>query len=62
MRNEKDYYYFIKVKSKNQFFLHYIENKLIKTLRFNELSGLSDDMLTYINPIDIREYLSNKRL
>ena len=30
------YYYFIKVKSKNQFFLHYLDSKLVKTLKFNE--------------------------
>jgi len=61
MRNEKDYFYFIKVKSKNQFFLHYIDTKLLKTLRFRQ-EELSRRMLENINPIRILEYLSNKRL
>jgi hypothetical protein len=59
MRHETDYYYFIKVKSKNQFFLHYIDTKLLKTFRFDDLS---EAMLREINPIQITEYLTNKRL
>ena len=61
MRHEKDYFYFIKVKSKNQFFLHYIDSKLLKTLRFRE-QELSRAMLQNINPIRVTEYLTNKRL
>ncbi len=61
MNNEKDYYYFIKVKSKNQFFLHYIDTKMIKTLRFDH-DELSDAMLREINPIRLLEYFANKRL
>ena len=61
MQHEKDYHYFIKVKSKNQFFLHYIDSKLVKTLRFNE-DELSQLMLNEINPIRLSEYFENKKL
>ena len=61
MQNEKDYYYFIKVKSKNQFFLHYLDSKLVKTLKFNE-DELSQPMIREINPIRLSEYFENKRL
>jgi hypothetical protein len=59
MRHDTDYFYFIKIKSKSQFFLHYIDTKLLKTFRFNDLS---EEMLREINPISISEYLSNKHL
>jgi hypothetical protein len=61
MENDSDYYYFIKVKTKHQFFLHYIDSKLIKTLRFNE-DELSKPMIRQINPIRLLEYFENKRL
>ena len=61
MENEKDYHYFIKAKSKNQFFLHYIDSKLVKTLRFDE-DELSQSMIREINPIRLSEYFENKRL
>jgi hypothetical protein len=59
MNNEKEYYYFIKVKTKKQFFLHYIDTKLLKTFRFDDLS---DAMLREIDPITISEYFENDRL
>jgi hypothetical protein len=59
MDNEKDYYYFIKVKTKKQFFLHYIDTKLLKTFRFHDVS---DAMLREIDPIRISEYFENDRL
>ena len=59
MENEKDYYYFIKVKTKKQFFLHYIDTKLLKTFRFHDVS---DAMLREIDPILISEYFENDRL
>jgi hypothetical protein len=61
MENEKDYHYFMKVKSKNQFFLHYIDDKLLRTLKFNE-DELSQPMLREINPIRLSEYFENNRL
>jgi hypothetical protein len=61
MENEKNYHYFIKAKTKNQFFLHYIDSKLLKTLRFNE-DELSQPMLREINPIRLLEYFENKKL
>jgi hypothetical protein len=61
MENEKEYHYFIKAKSKNQFFLHYIDSKLVKTLRFDE-DELNQSLLREINPIRLSEYFENKRL
>ena len=58
MNNEKDYYYFIKVKTKKQFFLHYIDTKLLKTFRFHDIS---DAMSREIDPIRISEYFENDR-
>ena len=61
MRNEKTYYYFIKLKTNTQFFLHYIDSKLLKTLRFNN-RDLSNEMARQIDPIYMTDYLENKRL
>ena len=61
MKNEKDYYYFIKVKTKKQFFLHYIDTKLLKTFRFAQ-DELSQPMLNEIEPIRLSEYFETKRL
>jgi hypothetical protein len=61
MKNEKDYYYFIKVKTKKQFFLHYIDTKLLKTFRFAH-DELSQPMLNEIEPIRLTEYFETKRL
>jgi hypothetical protein len=59
VETEKDYFYFFKVKTKQQFFLHYLETKLLKTFRFYDLSNA---MLQEIEPIDLTEYFLNKRL
>jgi hypothetical protein len=54
VENSKKYHYFLKVKSNNQFFLHYIDDKISKTLRF---TNISPQLSRQIQEMSIRDYM-----
>ena len=54
VENNKKYHYFLKVKSKDQFFLHYTYDKISKSLRF---PNISPELSRRIEEMSIRDYI-----